>query len=138
MQERAIKSIVFGLVFGVLITAVTFAFPTVTKYQCAGKSDYLNAHYDVVGPIEFDLGENCVGGSTVVQKGFPLASREKVTPPTINPKYLTEAQKNPEFKVNASNVIGNYIFYVVIGFLLFFIFSPSKKTIEMRKFSKSH
>lgn len=138
MKPRVTRSLIFGVIFGIVLTGITLVVPTVTKYKCGGDTSYTDATYRLFSAVEFDLGDHCVGGGTTVQRGLPLGTRYKTSPPTINPELLTEEERNPQWETSISGIVGNFFIFTSFGFVLFFIFSPNQKTIEMRKSSKRH
>ena len=128
MRERAIASVIFGLVFSLVLTGLTFFVPTITKYGCDGDVGYSNARYQLVGVVAVNLGsDDCNIGR--VEKGIPFSTR-----------YKSGFDQNPnhDYKTNPVGIFGNIIVFTLLGFMLFMIFSPNKRTMEMRKFSKSH
>ena len=127
MKSRAISALVFGLCFSIIFTGISFFAPPITRYTCGGSNQY------EVGGVMMPGQDRCSGGGSTMRLGFPFGSRVHESQGTISPNSTGYVADKPGYQVSIAGALGNFVVYLLIGFIFFFIFSRSRNAGKPKK-----
>ncbi len=123
MKSKAKQAVVFGIVFSILFTLISFVGPEVIKTTCG---DQKQSEYKLLGATLFTRGEiepSCSGGTVKTGIGYPFSTR--VQEGITGPQRVIERDRSG-FETQTGAVLGNLTSYFFIGFVLFILFAPRR------------